>query len=109
MRDDYDIEDALKKSRLRPSPRVKKRVLSEFIRSHDAKHAQSVEPGFWKKPIPLYAVAASLVILVGLSFYAGQKTLRPESPPTVSQELSQPQEITTAQDITWRIAERDLL
>ncbi|MCK5619572.1 MAG: hypothetical protein KAJ17_09230 [Candidatus Krumholzibacteria bacterium] len=109
MRDDYDIEDALKKSQLRPSPRVKKRLLSEFMRSHGAKHAQSVEPGFWKKPIPLYAVAASLIILVGLSFAAGQKTSRPESPPTASQELSQPQEITTAKDITWRIAERDLL
>ena len=109
MRDDYDIEDVLKKSRLRPSPRVKRRVLAEFMSSHDAKHTQSVNPGFWKKPIPLYAVAASLVILVGLSFFAGQKTSRPESPPIASQELSQPQEITTAKDISWRIAERDLL
>ena len=109
MEDNHDIEDALKKSRLRPSPRVKKRVLSEFMRSHDAKHAQSVEPGFWKKPIPLYAVAASLVILVGLSFFAGQRTSQADNQPTASQQLSQPQEITTAQDITWRIAERDLL
>jgi hypothetical protein len=109
VKDNHDIEEVLKKSRLGPSPSVKKRVLSEFMRSHDAKPAQSVEPGFWRKPIPLYAVAASLVFLVGLSFLAGQKTSRPEVPPIASQELSPPGEIKTAQDITWHITERDLL
>ena len=109
MKDSQDIEEVLKKSRLGPRPHVKERVLSEFMRSHDAKHAHSVESGFWKKSVPLYAVAASLVILVGLSFVAGQKTSRPESPPTTSQELSSPQEIKSAQDITWHITERDLL
>jgi hypothetical protein len=109
MKDNHDIEDMLKKTDLNPSPRVKDRVLSEFQRTLGSNNARVAKMRFWKKPIPLYAAAASVIILVGLSFVAGQKTARPESPPTAAQELSQPDEIKTAQDITWAVAERDLL
>ena len=109
MKDNHDIEDVLKKSGVTPSPRVKDRVLSEFSRALGNNNARGVKASFWRTPIPLYAVAASVVILVGLSFVAGQKTSRPESPPAAVQELSQPEEIKTAQDIGWTVTARDLL
>lgn len=109
MKDDHDIEDILRNNDLHPSARVKQRVLSEFKRAAGSDSASVVPMSFWRRPVPLYAAVASMVVLVALSFVAGTKSARPDKLPIATQELTPPAEIKSAQDIAWHVTERDNL
>ncbi len=109
MRDDFDIEDVLKKYQSGPSSRVKKSVLTGFNHSFKGKGSHRDAVGFWKKPVPFYSVAVSLIVMVGMSFIAGQRTYRLYNQLEASHTISQEQDSTEVQDIPWTITQRDLL
>ena len=59
MTDHDDLEHTLRRFRHEPADRVRRAVL-------DAGFARSPQP-WWRRPVPLYAVAALLAVAVGLS------------------------------------------
>ena len=109
MRDDFDVEDVLRRYRTAPSARVKQAVLDHFSQMRGPGTHRRGALGFWTRPIPFYAAAAVLVILVGLSFAAGRSTsragdqARPSTSPTGENRLA------TSAEIQWVPAENDLL
>lgn len=109
MRDDYDIEDVLRSHSSGPSARVKRTVLTAFKDNFKSKGYRYSTVGFWRKPIPLYIVAASLVVLMGISYFAGKRAIRRDGRPVASKELNRREDIIEAKDITWRVTRRDLL
>jgi len=104
MNEDIDIENILKRYRSDPSPKVRRSVLSRFTHTFGSREPVSL----WKKPIPLYLVAAKIVIAVGISFFAGQRMAQPERQPEALHEPIQENSITT-QEIKWEVAVNDLL
>ena len=109
MRDDFDIEDALRRHRCDPSPRVKQSVLAELDRTRRHGSIHRGAAGFWKRPVPLYVAAAALVIVVGLAFAAGRMTSWTDRQSGLSGEPSREKNDITSRDIHWVAAENDLL
>ena len=109
MNEDIDIEDVLKRYRSDPSPQVKRSVLSRFAHTFESRNSVSNLISFWKKPIPLYLVAAEIIIAVGLSFFAGQRMSQPQQQVEALHEALQGKSVTTTQEITREIALNDLL
>jgi hypothetical protein len=109
MNDEFDIEKTLGKFRADPGADVKASVMSRFNEATTSGERDIPKAGFWRKKIPLYAVVASLFVFMVLSFYAGKITSRPEAKGIVNEEANQADEIISADDIKWTVAERDLL
>lgn len=113
MNDDIDIERALKEYSSDPSARVKRTVISRFKDVVGGRAGtnlvQGSKTGFWRKPIPLFVVTATLVLAAGLSFFAGRKTSAPQpqikSLPESAQESTKP----AAPELTWEVAPNDVI
>ena len=108
MRDDYDIENIMKRHGGKPSPRVKREVMDAFMREYRNGERRSRTVGLWKKPVPFYMFAASLALFMALSFYAGKSTSRQAAEPSGSHELMRYRGMVDTLEITWSITERDL-
>ena len=109
MKDDMDFEDGLKKFRHDPKPRVKKSVMSAFRREFGSADAQGSPVRFWRRPVPLYVAAAFVVVMMGLSYFAGKRSLVSGGPPIAPEHLIQGNDVTPEGEITWTVAKRDLL
>jgi len=109
MRDDYDIEDAMRRYEAQPSARVKQSVLARFGAMRHAGTAHGSAPGFWKQRVPLYAVAAALVIVVGLSFAAGRSMSRAGDHGGSTTGPASEKSLTSSPAAEWVAAENDLL
>jgi hypothetical protein len=108
MRDDYDIEDILKRHTGKPSARVKREVLGAFRQEHRSSESRRRSVGLWKRPVPFYMLAASLALFMALSFYAGKRTSRPVTEPFAPRDSVRERDAAGTLEITWSIAERDL-
>ncbi|MEJ2722084.1 MAG: hypothetical protein P8181_13245 [bacterium] len=76
MKDEHqDIEETLKNFRHIPGPSVKRSVLSRFA----ARPAAGRKLNVWRRPVPLYAVAAQTVIALGLGLLAARWLPLPNS------------------------------
>jgi hypothetical protein len=104
MKRDNDIERLLKGYPSAPGPEVKRSVLARFSAVFATGHTPDHAVVFWKRPIPLYAAAAGVVLALGLSFVAGRWAATPERP--AYHELNQP---AAAPAVTWEAAVNDLL
>lgn len=109
MNNNLDIEDTLKRYRSDPSSQVKRSVLTRFIHTFENKGSAHTNVVFWKQPIPLYVVAAIIIISAGVSFFAGQRTPQHKGQQKVLHESLQEQPTTSSQEITWVAALSDLL
>jgi hypothetical protein len=124
MRDDFDVEDVLRRYKAEPGARVKKEVLSRFagMRGNEARLTEARDtgtretgtarrraPGWWKRPVPLYAAAAALVIVMGFSFAAGERRARVERQSSMAGDTLQTENTRGAADTKWVAAENDLL
>jgi hypothetical protein len=98
MKDEFDVEGSLKDYEHKPSAPTKQSVLAEF-----EKRAGRV--ALWKRPVPLYAAAVVLVIAMGFSFAAGQRSIPGASPKVTGHEDA----VVTSDDIEWTSAVRDFL
>jgi hypothetical protein len=105
MNDDIDIEEVLKRYRSDPGAKVKQAVLSRFTQVFGG--ARPVKNGvrFWTRPIPLYVAAATIIIAVALSFFAGRRM----SPSDRQLGPSQETYSTAIQEVEWEAAPNDLL
>lgn len=109
MNDDIDIEETLQRYPSDPGPRVKRSVLSRFARTVGSGRTVNHSAGLWKRPIPLYAAVATMVIVVGLSFFAGQKSSSRQRPVDPSPKSPQTLKVTTIPEVTWEVAPNDIL
>ena len=109
MRDDYDVEDIMKKYEAGPSPRVKETVMARFKKSMQHRDAHRSHYRFWKIPLPLYAFIGSLLLVAALSFFAGQRISLPHSRPMAPKEQMGDLEEKASEDFTWTITQRDIL
>jgi hypothetical protein len=109
MKDDFDIEDALRLFQCEPGAHTRHSVLDEFRRTHRRRGLARGVAGFLKHRVPLYAVAAALLICVGLSFRAGQWTGGKRGPSGVSQKPIELKHAESSVNIQWVVAENDLL
>ncbi len=109
MKDDVDIEKTLRGYRSAPGDRVKQSVMSRFKNSYGNRGPGTGPVGTWKKPVPLYLYVATLVVVVGLSFFAGQRSIHPGRQAGITNEP--PPEINTVelQDLQWESAPNDVL
>ena len=89
-----------------PGPQVKQSVLSAFEKAQGRSNSRRRAVPLWQRSVPLYLAAASLVLFMALSFYAGRKTSRPGGESPALNELRQEGE--AAIEITWSVTERDL-
>lgn len=106
MNDRHDIEAQLKAFRHRPDDRVKGAVMEAYAAGSAT---DTRRRGFWRRPVPLYAAAAVVVVTVGLSFFAGTRVSPPVHPVTAVQPADTVDGVVTSQDIEWSAAERDIL
>jgi hypothetical protein len=106
MKDDFDPEDVLRRYEADPSAKVKRTVLDRFGKEHAERTRR---PGFWKRPVPLYAAAAALVIVMGFSYTAGERRARAEGHPHVTGDTLQTGHTSKTGDVEWVSAENDLL
>lgn len=109
MKDDFDIEEALKRFHHEPGERTRRTVLDEFRRTHRRSGPARGAAGFMKRRVPLYAVAAALLICVGLSFRAGQWTGRQHNPADAIQNPIMLNNAESPSEIQWALADNDLL
>jgi hypothetical protein len=109
MRDDFDVEDSLRRYRAEPSARVKQFVVTRFNEMRDPGTTLRRAPSFWKRPVPLYLAATALLILVGLSFAAGRSTSWGGDETGSSRRSAGEKNPATSPDIEWVAAENDLL
>ena len=109
MRDDHDIEKGLKGFEHQPHKRVKKTVMSAFRREFATTGAQGSPVRFWRRPVPLYVAAAFVVVMMGVSYFAGQRSLASSSQPMAPEHLIQGNDVAPEGEITWTVAKRDLL
>ena len=79
MRDDHEVEKDLKGFEHRPDDRVKKAVMSAFKREINATGADGNRANFWRRPVPLYAAAVFVIVMMGLSYVAGKRSLESNS------------------------------
>jgi len=111
MKNDFDIEDALRNYRHEPGPQVKRSVLSRFVR----RNASRAGSGFLRRPVPLYLAAAQIVIALGLGFAVARVlplsdagTVSKQNRPVQAETGREPSD-SIAADLTWEIAPNDVL
>ena len=109
MKNDLDIEDVLKKYRHKPGRQVKQSVLARF----GDRTRLRVKPGIarmWRRPVPLYLVAAQLIIALGLGFFAAKILPVPKGGLEAGIEAGEQSPDTfAAEELTWEVAPNDLL
>ncbi len=109
MKDDMDIEKLLKQYRSDPGPGVKQSLMNHFRKIHGGGKPIAGGGRLWTRPVPLYYLAASVLIAIGLSFAAGRITSASHSPrETVTETYPAPNELGL-KDIHWQVAPNDLL
>lgn len=109
MSKDFDVEDALKKYRGGPGAGVKQSVLARFTRTlGTGRRETGRRVGLWRRPVPLYVVAATIVIAAGLAFVAGQlaATGQVPGPPKTPLEA---ENAATADQLRWEAVADDIL
>jgi hypothetical protein len=115
MKNDLDIEDVLKKYEHKPDSRVKQTVLARFADRTRTRLKPDMR-GLWCRPVPLYLVAAQLVIAIGLGFFAarflpvsniGSEAGRDK--PVQIEAGEQSRDAFAAEELTWEVAPNDLL
>jgi hypothetical protein len=109
MSDNFDVEKALGKYKHTPGEATKQSITDEFGRASTAGNRGRRPAGFWRKPVPMYSVAAALVVAIGLSFVVGQRTSRPDERPAAMAQPSPDTAIMSSHEIEWVRAERDVL
>ncbi len=109
MKDDHDVEKGLKEFEHQPDKRVKRAVMSAFEREFDGGGIRRGKVSIWKRSVPLYAVVAFVIVMMGLSYIAGKRSLNANDGPLVPNQLIQENNMATDEEITWTVAERDLL
>jgi hypothetical protein len=110
MTTDFDVEGALGRFRHEPSARVKRSVMTAFRHTFRGGDRGGRRVRFWRRPVPLYAAAATLLVLVGLSFALGRTTSRAGgSQSGLSPERPGGKNVVTSQDMNWVAAENDVL
>lgn len=107
MTDRENIEDVLKMFRHKPAARVKRVVMSAYGESLAGDGRGS--GGFWNRPVPLYAAAAVLVVMVGVSFLAGQRGVPSGPVRTVTEPAVPAGGAASPAGIEWSTAVNDLL
>jgi hypothetical protein len=105
MTDHRDIEETLKRFDRAPDAETKAEVMSAYRRAFEA----GARAGFWRRPVPLYAAAAVIVVLVAASFVAGQRTSMSAGARADRATPGVTDGVVTSQDIEWRPAQNDLL
>jgi hypothetical protein len=73
-----DIEDLLMRFRITPGERVKRAVLARFAERRGGAGAAPGRMSVWRRPVPLYAAVALVLLAAGLSFAGGQRLSRSE-------------------------------
>jgi hypothetical protein len=109
MKNDIDIEDVLKRYRSDPGDEVKRSVMSRFKQKRWSRRRPDWPDGIWKRPVPFYLLAASVLLAVGLSFFVGSR-MNPARPQIDSTGPSAPTEtFVDAQELEWEVAPNDVL
>lgn len=106
MNEKRDIETLLKQYRHEGGDRPKQAVLAAFQRRHGRKRPDASAASFWRRPVPLYAMVATLVILAAVSFLAGQRMTAWGGSAV---EDAPPSRAFSPQDLPWSAAQNDLL
>jgi hypothetical protein len=109
MKDDMDIEKTLKQYRSEPSPGVKQSVMNRFGRTHRGTGSEVRNDRLWKRPVPLYLFATSILVAIGLAFFAGRMTTLSQSSSGSYPDTRPAAYEDGLQDIQWEIAPNDLL
>jgi hypothetical protein len=104
-----DIEELLRRFRSEPNPRVKRTVLSRYAERCSRARGVAGAAELWRKPVPLYFVAALIVVAAGLSFVGGQKLSRAERSAEEASAYMQDTLTSAALEQRWQFAPRDVL
>jgi len=109
MSDRHDIEETLRRFRHDTDARARDAVMSSY-RDAFPGGAPPRRAGFWKRPIPLYAALAAVVVMVGLSFVAGRHLPGARGGQSGLPSAPTGETVTpAAADIEWTRAESDAL
>jgi len=97
MNEHDDLEHTLQSFAHEPAPAVRRAVLAAGVRPATA--------SWWRRPVPLYAVAVLLVVAVGLSLAVarGGRAVPPIGAPAVGPTADGP----AAAPLPWATAVRD--
>lgn len=104
MTDHRDIEEALREFEHDPAAGVKDAVMAAYGEAYRA----PARTELWKRPVPLYAAAAVVIFLAGMSFVAGRH-VAPADRAGVAPTAEPADGSVTSQVIEWRPATSDVL
>ncbi|MFO7654583.1 MAG: hypothetical protein R6X25_12300 [Candidatus Krumholzibacteriia bacterium] len=108
MADTHDIERLLREFRYEADPSRKEALLGAFAAvRHESQPPRRSR--VWARPIPLYAAAAVLVAMVGLSFFAGQRVAALDRQRAVAEPHAPAADADAPHSIPWSTAASDLL
>ncbi|UCH83946.1 MAG: hypothetical protein JSW50_16150 [Candidatus Latescibacterota bacterium] len=111
MKNDFDIEDTLKRFRHEPDSRVKRSILGRFSQ----RAAALSGPGFLRRPVPLYLAAAQIVIALCLGFFVArslplsEKVSISDDKGSTRMEPAQTPAQAVAAELEWEVAPNDIL
>ena len=109
MSNDMDVEETLRRYRTEPAAEVKAAVLARYARKMARRTLARRAGGFWRRPVPLYVVAAAVLIAAGLSFLAAGKG------PLHGQPVERPRHETPlgnaslSPELEWEVTPNDLI
>jgi hypothetical protein len=107
MKDNFNLEDALKRCRIDPGPRVKRSVLERFARVYGRRAAPAGPFRMWRRPVPAYLATAVVVVAVFMSFFAG-RTSQPQRSSMTGQMFVEERDTLALYELEWETARRDL-
>jgi hypothetical protein len=93
---DEELEQLLREGSAGPGAGVEAAVLGSYDAVYGSRR-------FWKRPVPMYQAAASLVLVAGLALVLGRMS-GPQAPPIRDPALSSP-----VAEVGWSTAAPDVL
>lgn len=109
MNNDVDIEGILKRHRSGPGEAVKRSVMARFSSSFRPGSRGGGPAGFWKKSVPLYLYAATVLLAVGMSFLAGIRTNPARRHVDLTGEQPRAESVMEGAELEREIAPNDVL
>ncbi len=105
----WDVEDLLMRFRVEPAARVKRAAMARYSERYGRERRPTGAAGMWRRPVPVYLMAALVLLSSALSFVGGRSLSREREIPKGASAAAQDSLAEAALERSWQAAPRDVL